>query len=425
MIRSFKRCLFPFVLFFIFAFPKAGFYFHGLPICFSMILIVITAGYFFLSNFFQKKLLRPIFPMMVALVCFAFLILALSYLSHYSVWKDYCVILVAAVVFPVSGLLIGGHIGREGISASVSHALLIALWVVVLFGLASFIATNVFGIVIGVPFLTETGGDLFGFIGKDNLRIFVVKACSTYNNGNLLGMGLLIWAPLVYYGLQRRAVVLRVATQILLCFTFSRTIWTGLIASEFFYHYREGIKVILKSLLGVIVFLLLINFIVHLHIFNYYSLEIVPTMPHFAFWVHMPPATGMAAGNAISFLDDTSLGGRLPQLLAFLHAHWLPQLATPISPLPKEMLYAQWASKYGYLVMLFFAAIYSAPLLLCKPKNTLMRVCRYAMSTYLVVMAIDAGFVLVPVQFYYWCVMGIYFGLSEHEKRKVVDAHSL
>src|SRR5690606_34127372 len=83
---------------------------------------------------------------------------------------------------------------------------------------------------IEIPYLTVNAGDVGELEGKSIDRGGVFKLISTYNNGNVYGISLLMLLPLYTFLEKRLSSVLTVKASLVL--TLSRTVWAGLVVYE-------------------------------------------------------------------------------------------------------------------------------------------------------------------------------------------------
>jgi len=107
----------------------------------------------------------------------------------------------------------------------------IGVFFVAAYGIILFAIKMTTGKIIEIPFLTVNYGDYGNMEEKCNNRGLIFKLISTYNNGNIYGICLLIIFPLYQYLENSRWKKLIVVLSLIL--SFSRTVWAGLIFSQF------------------------------------------------------------------------------------------------------------------------------------------------------------------------------------------------
>lgn len=102
------------------------------------------------------------------------------------------------------------------------------------FGIFLFLYRMTTGKLIEIPFITVNYHDMGMVEFKCNNRGFIFKLISTYNNGNLYGICLLMLLSL-YSCLEKRTWPQNLL-KISLLLTFSRTVWLGLIFNQILHH---------------------------------------------------------------------------------------------------------------------------------------------------------------------------------------------
>ena len=245
---------------------------------------------------------------------------------------------------------------------------------IAVFGLILFVYKFVTGEFFEIPYLSVNSGDVGALSEKHINRGGIFKLISTYNNGNIYGVCVLMLLPL-YCGLQT-SVLKKSLVKLSLLLTLSRTVWVGLILYEILSRALKSEKKIrLKD-----VFLLFFSFFVFVISFIY----VIDLL-----------------GWDAKFLFDPNLGGRLGgesldfQLVA-------SQPFTVIS----EMTAKSFAEQFGVLIALLVYIGLSAPLItffICNPLRTLWQkdVC-LGLFLYLIVSQVEGASLFIPVMAIYW-----------------------
>ncbi len=236
---------------------------------------------------------------------------------------------------------------------------------------------------VEIPLLTVNQGDLGELDTKMIDRGQVFKLISTYNNGNLYGIALLILLPL-YCWAERRG-WRRGVVKLSLLLTLSRTVWVGLLVHEVLqrlYVRRPTVRSVLT--LG----------------------AAVAVLAAAVLWV----VTNVLGFDAALFLLDARLGGRDYQLEGLADATFLP--SQPFEML-WEIVYASVLVQFGVLGLVTFVAALAAPVALqllgCLPQRgtEYKRALVAGLVTWLVVAVSDGGALFIPVMAFYWFVASL------------------
>jgi hypothetical protein len=244
-----------------------------------------------------------------------------------------------------------------------------ALVPVLLFGIISFVAYNASGRVIGIPFVTTTGEDITQVAARHNLRGPVIKMFSTYNNGNILGINMLMWGPLAALGSLGCAVGYRSICVL----TLSRSVWVGLFAIEVFGAALEkSFARVYRAIAGTVILLLVV----------------------------VAASTSIGKDPA-SFLLDKDLGGRVTNLQNDLEV-----ISSQRIGWDSESLYAAAWLAFGPVGVALVVSIWMVPIVM-GGNTELQKVARMVLVVYLLIAAVEGAFTLVPTQAVYWFVAAI------------------
>lgn len=363
-----------FLLFTIFvnlSFPKAGFYVGRVPICASYFLAGI-AGLVVLFRFmiFNERILNLKVVFYVLILSIVYILFLYSTLFREIDELTFFIYSINIFIIPVCSILITTSAVNDNLERF-KKVLLVSFYIVVVYGLISFVAISFFHINFHIPYISETGGSLDVILGKNNDRGFIYKGVSTYNNGNILGICCLLWFPLIYVCTNRNKH--RLMVFLLYLQTFSRTVF-------FAAAFQVGI-IILNNLTRKKLFIFLSLFaalIIYLILFK----------------------------SNKSFLFDTTVGGRLSQYYDFFDPTlWYKNIIT----IPGEVVYTGVVMNFGLLGLLVFIVLYSSPLALQSDLG-IQKAAKISIITYLFAMAVDGAFIFTPVQFIFWMVVGIIIG---------------
>ena len=366
-------------LFVTIAFPKAGFYIHGnIPLNICIFLLAISA----MLILWQAKSLyerKNAHYFILALACcgFGLYATAVGYFLHARSALTLLVLIPNLILFPIIGLLFGYYfVNKLQINHLGYKVLTTAFYIVCLYGLFEFCINSVFKHLLIIPHVTTTHSNASALTHLiSNMRPWGLKLISTYNNGNILGINLLMWGTLVYHFIKR-SVPTGILGRLTLILTGARTVWLGLLVNEILFTlaFKKISSFLYAFLLAATIAILFLYHPVHDH--------------HF---FHMG-----------------TMNGRTVQFQQMIESTFFPHpLNIPALAMIKEIVYASMATSFGFLGLILFCILMLLALLLHKPQNTLQKVCQISILTYLFLMWIDGAFILIPTQFVFWFMIGI------------------
>jgi hypothetical protein len=236
---------------------------------------------------------------------------------------------------------------------------------------------------IGIPYLTFTGAE-FDIGTKYIDRGGVIKLISTYNNGNIFGVNVVMWSGLALYGMPESYRFIRkffmntvnVFVKAALLLTLSRTVWITMIFSEIF--------------LRIFVFRRL-N-----HIFSLFFVLVLLLFLVFG-------AAGLFVRDPLAFIFDANLGARRNQLdMAWSFWPNQPFLGTA------EIVYASMLTNFGALGLALFVLTWAWPAFI-PPVDFEGRLVQMGLFAYLLAMGADGAFIYVPTQATYWFLVAFAF----------------
>lgn len=254
-----------------------------------------------------------------------------------------------------------------------------AIW-----GIFLFVWRPLFGFYIEIPLLTVNLGDFGQLEATKHIdRGAFYKLISTYNNGNVYGVATLILFPL--YKLLERSWWKRNVVRFALALTLSRTVWLGMLI--------EQLLSTLASLPSMVHSLPRLNPGLARRRLGGLLMTVAVVFLGFVFSV-----------QSLSFLTDSSLGGRQVQFQLFAHPTLLPSV--PLSGFA-EVMYSSAVLVFGVLGLLAILLIFLSPLLLIalfprllrSPTN---RAAAKGLILYAIVAVADGATNLIPVLAFYW-----------------------
>ena len=259
------------------------------------------------------------------------------------------------------------------------------VWYVTIYGIFLFVYRISTGKLIEIPFLTVNWHDLGSVEYKCNGRGMLFKLISTYNNGNIFGIALLIFLPI--YCFLEKSPWKKIVVKAALFLTLSRTVWAGLIAFEFLYD-----LVVMRK----------IKFVLPKLIFSILGI----CMCAFLF------------GYSLDFIFDKSLGSRVSQFDVLQRMSILPD--KPFEGFA-EITYLAMIYQLGFLGLLTFLIAVIGPLVLIKIRVPYFESERAAFLLgpiiYLIVSFSDGAILLIPIMAFYWIVISL--GLRKNLKASV------
>jgi hypothetical protein len=363
------------------AFPKAGFYIGSVPVTLGYVALGLGSFGVVLKLLLREYSLSRAEWVAILLLLGNALFQVLTVFFRGSSTETSMLFghLTSLSVIPPLALLSGGYILRQVSRERVYHLMFWALVIVIVFGFINFIGLNVFKKMIGIPFLTFTGSEFdvsTKFIDRGN----AIKLISTYNNGNIFGVNLLIWCNLVLYGFP---VILKksrkwffpflgIFVRAVLLLTLSRTVWIVMVFNEVFLRVFVSRKVNQALILVFVLTLLLILVFV---------------------------AAGFFAQNPLDFIFDSNLGARRSQL-DFSWSLWPNQAFAGTA----EIVYAGMLSNFGAFGLGLFVLTWAWPALIV-PIDFEGRLVQMGLFAYLLALGADGAFIYAPTQATYWFVV--------------------
>lgn len=222
--------VFVLALIFLLALPKGGVAIAGLPVTFGYIMLGALAPFSLLSA------LRHGGPAPAAIANFLFgfvPISALAMLKLLSSGSSYglAIYAVTLVILPVLLLLIHAPLLERLSETQIGEPVKWCLRFVVLWGLLNFVLFAVSKRLIEIPYLTVNPLDLGDIYAKNNRRGVLMKLVSTYNNGNIYGICMVMLLPIYWHFERSRTWLCLFIVAVIL--SLSRTVWAGLIVVLF------------------------------------------------------------------------------------------------------------------------------------------------------------------------------------------------
>ena len=237
------------------------------------------------------------------------------------------------------------------------------------------------GFFIEIPLITVNLGDVGELENKHIDRGGIFKLISTYNNGNLYGVCMLMLLPLVntFETKRYRKFFLKFA----LLLTLSRTVWVGLLMFEALnFTFLKKKTVSSMTSIAVVVFVVFGAILVGLSLL----------------------------GRDITFLADSSLGGRTGQIDAVAESSFLPDMSVKFEVV-REMVYFSVIENFGWVTLPFFLLYLFTPLALFLLRRTpnsqspVKKSLALGLILYYIAAFVDGAILYIPVMAIYWLVV--------------------
>lgn len=359
---------------FLLVFPKGGFKIVGIPLTWGYLLLGLVSLYSLFQNRFAYQTLR----LQAFISILPFQIISILNFSIHG---------IESIGFGISFILnffffpLFFYILLSKQTDSIDLRLLFKLirfgvFCIAAYGIFLFLFKIISGNFIEIPFLTTNYHDL-GELGKKcNDRGFVFKLISTYNNGNIYGICLLMILPL--YQLLETSKWKKWIVVLSLILSFSRTAWVGWIFSELIF----ATFVLRKNIFLRLIFLLCFVIIAIPAINYFFSLD-------------------------FDFLFDQSLGGRIHQLEVLETIGFFPN--KPFEGIA-EVVYLGILSNFGIFGLFSYLIAMLCPItfaIILKPISLIRKSILCGLINYLFISISDGALLYVPVLVFYWFLSSI------------------
>ena len=353
----------------ILCFPKCGFYIGKFPVSLSYMYLFLVGFILFLWQFQSCSFYIDNIKIIILFIANLFFFLWCfinTEIKNVPIEKTFFFVLMNLSIVPIAAFSLVFYFLNNCQFFKIKKIFIMSFYFVMIFGIAQFIASNLKH-PIGIPYLTLTGHDFQSLLyGKDNNRGFIIKGFSTYGNGNIYGVCIALWAPIVAFYFRKNVITLTLFYSNLFL-TFSRTIWIGLLII-----FLIQIRSINKNNFNIVMFFFLAVFFI---------------------WI--------INGVHYGFLIDPALGGRITQI-ENIKISFFPGIYYKFI----EITYLDVLQTLGIIGLLFFIALYFYPLFI-RCCNNFSRTCKIGIFSYLVMMCSDGGYYNIPVGFVFWFVVSL------------------
>jgi len=384
MLKSFSssKFLLSIIIVFLVAFPKGGIKSNEIPITFGYILLGLCAVGFSLKNFALKsyeglnKKVLVAYASTIPLSVISIMVMIFNGVESFGYSIGFQ---TGFTVLPAIFLFILYPQIQVIDRIFFLKYLRLCITFVAVFGIVAFTYKLKTGDFIQIPFLTLNASDVDQLDQKHIDRgDGIFKLISTYNNGNIYGVCMLMMLPL--YDFAQQSKIAKIIVRISLILTLSRTVWLGLIA-------YEGLRM------------------VYLKPFRLNQLiqffAVVCLVSSAIFWAIS------FIGFDSTFIFDTNLGGRAPVVNA---VKWDLLQEEPVQFL-SEIIIVNFVIAFGVLPLVFYIISTFTPIVLAvtsKNRNEPhLRACVAGMVMLQICGLADGPILLIPVMAFYWALAAL------------------
>ncbi|WP_461453528.1 hypothetical protein [Mucilaginibacter sp.] len=371
------------IVVFLVAFPKGGFKVGDIPITWGYILIILVGIISAFSikkiNYFTKSRYK-VLALCLPFILYAIIILLLSEVPNKGVLFSF---ILGVFIFPLLFLyLLGKDIDDPKFNDSFLPIFKNSIRFIAFFGIALFIYKIKTGNDIEIPYLTVNFSDVGSLDDKYNLRGDLSKLISTYNNGNIYGICMLILLP-IYLNIEK-SLTLKIVFFLSMILTLSRTVWVGLLLYLILYVISQ-IKTA-KSW-GLLIFTLLIVYGGGNLFLNF-------------------------IGKDTNFLFDSQLGGRADQLNVLDNLTFFGDFNFDTIT---EIVYTSILKHFGLLGLLLFILYLMSPIIyyyrlkISNKDNGSFVSIHWSIIIYALICFSDGAILLIPVMAFFWFVSSYMF----------------
>jgi hypothetical protein len=363
---------------FIIAFPKGGFKVGEIPITNGYLVLAFASLLAIFVNIYNKALFVMNIKQIIIFVSLLFfqIVFFLSIIFNGFSDKNFFIATVVSLgVVPfIFIFLFQYQINKINLNLVLNYISRAVLFVSI-YGIFLFFYKYITGDFIEIPYLTVNAQDVGALEGKYIDRGGVYKLISTYNNGNIYGVCILMLLPL--YNLIEHTRWKSSIVQVSLILTLSRTVWIGLLL----YHI---LKVILRKKISITKLFNLLFFLIFLVAIIIFIMD---------YFLHAN----------MNFIFDKNLGGRIGQVES-LNIFFFPNKEFSVI---HEIVYISILDQLGVLGLFSFILFMVSPLGIYyihkrKINDPYKQAIFLGMVIYLIVAFSDGAILYIPVMAIYW-----------------------
>lgn len=360
-------------------FPKGGFKLSGIPITNGYLLFFTLVILCFVINLYSNDFGRICYSQLAVLssvTLFVFISTVTILINGYNDFSYLISFFINLLVIPLSFLLI---LKKYILKIDLNYFIFlfkIAILLVSSFGIIMFFVKILFDIDFQIPFITSNVDDE-NLTDKFNNRGGISKLTSTYNNGNIYGISLLMFMPL--YFLVEANKLFRFILLTSLVLTLSRTVWLGIV----FYHV---IKIFDSNLKDKVLI----------------SFSIICVLSGISFAMSL-------IGLDMDFILDANLGGRSESAFDFQISLFSASPFNAVSEIvPLAMLrYFGIVGVISFFILMLLPVLLWYIRLLPHSKSDYKKSLAIGLIVYNFIMFSDGALNYIPVMLFYWFLVAL------------------
>jgi hypothetical protein len=380
---------------FLLVFPKAGTKVADLPLTFGYILLGVVAWAGLAMNVIvgrAHRLTGRRILVLLPLVPFQLVVLASAAANGVESVGFLVSVVVSLALVPVALVwALGPQIDRMDLQLLLK-LMRSGVLAVAVYGIFLFFYRPITGHFIEIPYLTVNADDVGTLEDTKHInRGGLFKLISTYNNGNIYGVCILMLLPL--YELVQRSLPKRAIVKLSLILTLSRTVWIGLLLYELLSRaYLRRLSV--RMVVGLLVVLL----------FGAIGVDLALDLLH----GNCYEAGFQCSMDWSTFLLDPSLGGRA-EMFSNPYTFFPSMRFDGIT----EVVYLSVAAEFGVIGLIAFLAAMLPPVILHAMRKVPRARSRYKRSLalclwlYLILCWSDGALLYIPVMAFYWFIVAL------------------
>lgn len=211
------------IMLFNLALPKGGTRIEGFPITWGY---VVIGGITMFAAIGMLRRRDVSLPPVIQACCLLMPMAIFTYYKaqHYNLpsgnWFQYAVLFG---FFPIAILVTMSPYLEQLQARHIANVLRLCIRFAIAWGLFNFVLFLAVKQVIEIPYVTVNGAEAISVMKKNNMRGSVMKLVSSYNNGNIFGVCMVMLMP-IYFHIEKRKGWLAAFVIAVLC-TLSRTAW--------------------------------------------------------------------------------------------------------------------------------------------------------------------------------------------------------
>jgi len=384
---------------FLLIFPKGGLKVADIPVTFGYVLLGVVAWAAWVHNLAAGRAHRLTGRRALVIFCLVpFQLVVLASVAANGVESvGFLISVIASLAFLPFALigLLGPQVDRLNLE-TLFKLLRFGVLVVALYGIFLFFYKLLSGHFLEIPYLTVNADDVGSLEDTKHIdRGGIFKLISTYNNGNIYGVCILMLLPL--YELVQKSLSKRLVVKLSLVMTLSRTVWIGLLLYEIFSRaFLRRLSV--RTVIGLLAALLLGAGGVSL------ALSLLAT--------------------DTSWIFDPDLGGRADLFSA------------PITMFPEvrfdgitEIVYLSVAAEFGVIGLGAFLVAMLPPVILHLMRKVPLARSRYkrtlalSLWLYLMLALSDGALLYIPVMAFYWFIVALLLSTNSPKRKEIPPAY--